>query len=147
MLVGSRNILVVATDVIDEGVLRERVLRRNAITDVTVRVVAPASQLEAWEHALQVVELELQKVAPEILLAGEMDLVLAGVEELPQLAEVEPLGRGKHCSYVAVGGLDDQGLRDVARRELERLCLRGRALGVNVRQELVQHARLVEDAR
>jgi hypothetical protein len=92
-------------------------------------------------------QLEVGVVAPQVVLGREVDLLLAGAEQLAELARVDAAVAGNNDARVTVGCGDDDRLGDVGGREPERLRLGARALRVRVRQQLVRDAGLVEHPR
>jgi hypothetical protein len=78
-------------------------------------------------------QVELGVVPRQVLFGREVDLLLGAAADVAQLAEVDPLRGGEHRPHIALRSRHYECLRDVGRRETERLRMGDRALGVRVR--------------
>src|SRR5436305_3887586 len=75
-------------------------------------------------------ELEVGIIPPEVVLAREVNVLLAAAGDVSDLAFVQSARGRQDRTQVPLGGLDDERLGDVVRPEPERFSFGERRLGV-----------------
>ena len=91
-------------------------------------------------------EVELGIVAAQVVLGGQVHVLLATADDLPDLADVHPAVRTDERANVALGNVENERLSDLGRVNSERFGLVERRLGVRVWKQLVRRSAFVQRA-